>query len=128
MRLQKLRLEKYLHFKVKQSREKFLNNHKKLNSKFVFLDVPLLFEKKLTNMCDYIVLLTAPEEVRMRRALNRKGMNKTVLEKIIKSQIKDNIKKKKSDFIINTTYKKNLLSKKIFGVPTPTENRFEKVT
>ena len=45
-------------------------------------------------------------KTRKRRAIKRKGMQKTTLEKIIKSQLGDRIKKKKADFVINTLAKK----------------------
>jgi len=99
------KLEKHIHIEVKKSRDRFLKKHKK--SKIVLLDIPLLFENKLEKICDYTILFVAPLKIRRQRALRRKGMNKTVLEKIIKSQLEDRIKKRRADFIINTATKKN---------------------
>ena len=99
------KLEKYIHKEVKKSRDRFIKKHKK--SKIVLLDIPLLFENKLEKICDYTILFFAPLKIRKLRALRRKGMNKIILEKIIKSQLRDTIKKRKADFIISTSIKKN---------------------
>ena len=101
----KRKLEKYIHKEVKKSRDRFLKKNKK--SKIVLLDIPLLFENKLEKICDHTILLFAPLKIRKKRALQRRGMNKTILEKIVKSQLGDTIKKRKADFIVNTSTKKN---------------------
>ena len=101
-------LEKYLHTETKKSRNIFLKKHKKERTKIVFLDIPLLFENKLEKICNYTILLYAPLKTRKLRAIKRRGMKKTALERIIKRQLGDRIKKKKADFIINTSAKKSL--------------------
>ena len=96
-------LEKYLHAETKKSRNVFLKKHRKKRTKIVFLDIPLLFENKLEKICNYTILFYAPLKTRKQRAITRKGMQRKILEKIIKSQLGDKIKKKKADFIINTS-------------------------
>jgi dephospho-CoA kinase len=112
----KKQLEDRLHLEVKKSRERFLKKQERAKANIVFLDIPLLFEKKLNHICDYVVLLTAPLSIRKKRALKRKGMSVEILNKILKTQLVDGIKKKKANFIINTSGKKSLLSKKIFDI------------
>jgi len=112
----KKQLEDHLHLEVKKSRERFLKKQERAKANIVFLDIPLLFEKKLNHICDYVVLLTAPISIRKKRALKRKGMSVEILNKILKTQLVDGIKKKKANFIINTSGKKSLLSKKIFDI------------
>tara|TARA_B100001964_G_scaffold237763_1_gene301903 strand:- start:450 stop:1046 length:597 start_codon:yes stop_codon:yes gene_type:complete len=109
-------LEKYLHAETKKSRNVFLKKHRKKRTKVVFLDIPLLFENKLEKICNYTILLYAPLKIRKRRAIKRKGMQKTTLERIIKSQLSDRIKKKKADFIINTSARKELCFNKILKI------------
>ena len=100
-------LEKYLHAEVKKSRNIFLKKHKQKKTKIVFLDIPLLFENKLEKICNYTILLYAPLQIRKQRAMQRSGMQKTILEKIIKGQLSDKIKKRKADFIIDTSESKS---------------------
>ena len=106
-------LEKYLHAKVKKSRDIFLKKNRQKKTQIVFLDIPLLFENKLEKICNYTILFYAPLKIRKQRAIRRKGMQKRILVKIIKSQLSDKIKKKKADFIINTSASKNRCFNKI---------------
>ena len=106
-------LEKYLHAKVKKSRDIFLKKNRQKKTQIVFLDIPLLFENKLEKICNYTILFYAPLKIRKQRAIRRKGMQKKILVKIIKSQLSDKIKKKKADFIINTSASKDWCFNKI---------------
>ena len=106
-------LEKYLHAKVKKSRDIFLKKNRQKKTQIVFLDIPLLFENKLEKICNYTILFYAPLKIRKQRAIRRKGMQKRILVKIIQSQLSDKIKKKKADFIINTSASKDWCFNKI---------------
>lgn len=99
--LKKKKLEKFLHNEVKKKRDIFLNKNKK--KQIVFLDIPLLFENKLSKNCNFICSTHSPVNVREKRALKRPGMNKKTFKLIIKSQIKESLRKKKSDYLINTS-------------------------
>ena len=103
----KRKLEKFIHDKVKKSRNLFLNKHKSKKTKIVILDIPLLFEAKLQVVCDYVFLLYLPKKKKIKRAIIRKGMKKDILLKIIKSQKSDAYKKKKADYVINTSKPKH---------------------
>ena len=94
-------LENFIHNKVKKNRDLFIKKNKK--EEIVFLDIPLLFENKLEKICDFVCCAISPLKKRKARAINRVGMNKKLLRQILKSQTKDTIRKKKSDFIINTS-------------------------
>ena len=109
-------LEAYLHNTVEKSRNKFLKTHKRRKTKLVFLDIPLLFEKRLNKICDYTILLYAPLNIRKRRAMQRQGMEKKILNKIIKTQMSDGVKKKRANFIINTSTTKKQTFKKILSI------------
>ena len=100
-------LEKYLHAEVKKSRSVFLKKNKQKKTKIVFLEIPLLFEKKLEKICDYSIVFYAPLKTRKERAIKRKGMNKKILDKIIKAQLTDKTKRAKSDFVVNTSMSRN---------------------
>ena len=106
-------LERYLHAKVKKSRDVFLKKNRQKKTQIVFLDIPLLFENKLEKICNYTILFYAPLKIRKQRAIRRRGMQKKILVKIINSQLSDKIKKKKADFIINTSASKDRCFNKI---------------
>ena len=75
----KKKLEKFIHTEVRKSRNKFLSEHKKKKTKLVFLDIPLLFESRLHNICDCVILLYLPKKFRIQRAMKRKGMKRKIL-------------------------------------------------
>ncbi len=106
-KVKKKKLEKFIHKEVKKSRNLFIKKNKNKKNKIIFFDIPLLFEAKLTQICHYIILLYAPKKTKIERALKRKTINKKVVTKILKNQIDDKVKKKKSDYIINTSKPKN---------------------
>ena len=102
-KIKKKKLEKFIHKEVRISRNLFIKKHKNKKNKIIFFDIPLLFESKLTHICHYIILLCAPKKTKIERALKRKNIDKKVIIKILKNQIDDKIKKKKSHYIINTS-------------------------
>ena len=106
-KVKKKKLEQFIHTEVRKSRSLFIKKYKNKKNKIIFFDIPLLFEAKLTQICHYIILLYAPKKTKIERALKRKTINKKVITKILKNQIDDKVKKKKSDYIINTSKPKN---------------------
>ena len=109
-------LEKYLHAEAKKSRNFFLKKNRQKKTHIVFLDIPLLFENILEKICNYTILFYAPLKTRKQRGIRRKGMQKTILEKIIKIQLSDKNKKRKADFLINTSTNKSNCFKKILKI------------
>jgi dephospho-CoA kinase len=99
----RIKLEKYLHSRVKKSRDVFIRINKKKKRKIVFLDIPLLFENKLESLCDVICSTIAPLNLRENRALQRPGMKKKIFKQIVKNQVADKYRKKKSDYLIDTS-------------------------
>jgi dephospho-CoA kinase len=70
------------------------------------LDVPLLFETKLHNICDFIFLANAKNEIQMSRVLKRKNMTHEKFDLIKKNQLSNGERKKLSTniFIVSTNY------------------------
>ena len=62
------------------------------------------------------VIISATVKTRKKRAIRRKGMQKKTLEKIIKTQLSDKIKKKKADFAVNTSVDKNQCFNEFFKI------------
>ena len=116
-------LEKYLHAKVKKSRDVFLKKHKQKKTKIIFLDIPLLFENKLERICDFTILFYAPLTIRKKRAIRRKSMQKKIFEKIIKIQLSDKIKKKKADFVVDTSVYKSRCFSEVLKIIESIKNK-----
>ncbi len=103
------KIEYFLHKYVARQRKKFIKQTNK--EKIIFLDIPLLFEKKLQKECDFICSTVASLKIREKRALQRRGMSKKLFKLIIKTQVKNKERMLNSNFIINTegTRKKTYL-------------------
>ena len=95
------KLENYIHPLVKIERDNFIKQERNKKSKFVVIEVPLLFEKNLDLEFDKVILIHVSEDIQEKRALSRKNMNKEKYLAIKANQIPDNEKIKRSDFIID---------------------------
>jgi len=111
-------LEKFIHNKVRRSREQFIKKHKKKKTKILILDIPLLFEARLSHICDYVILLYVSKKTKIQRAISRGGITKQTILQILKHQLGDPYKKKKADFIINTSKPKKHSFKMILDAIT----------
>ena len=116
-------LESYIHTEVKKARNVFLKKHKQKKTKIVFLDIPLLFENKLEKICDSTILFYAPLKTRKKRAIRRGGMQKKTLEKIIKIQLSDKVKKKKADFLVDTSINKSQCFNEVLKIIKSIKNK-----
>jgi len=79
--------------------------------KIVFVEAALIFEAKMEEIFDYIVLITADEETRKSR-LKEKGINEEEFEKRKLNQIPDEKKRRKSDFIFENNGSEEELKQK----------------
>lgn len=97
-------LESIIHPLVAKARDQFIENAKAEGAWLVVLDVPLLFETGGEKHCDHVVVVTADQSEQRRRVLSRENMSAEKFEKILASQIPDSEKRKRADFIIDTSH------------------------
>tara|TARA_B100000886_G_scaffold234538_1_gene164020 strand:+ start:1648 stop:2259 length:612 start_codon:yes stop_codon:yes gene_type:complete len=106
------KLEQLVHPKVWESKEKFFE--KNCNEQAVFLDIPLLFEKKLQSKFDFIIRTRVSEEVQKKRVLKRENMTNDKFNNIRKAQISfSGVKKKCISLDINTQEDIKIIKKKV---------------
>jgi dephospho-CoA kinase len=67
----------------------------------VFMDIPLLFESKLTFMVDKTLLIYVDEQVQLKRLMNRNGLSETEALARINSQMPLADKKALADAVID---------------------------
>lgn len=67
-----------------------------------FMESAVLFEGNLEFLVDKIILVTASEDIRIQRVINRDGISKEQVIVRIKNQIPDAVKAMKSDLVIDT--------------------------
>ena len=101
------KLENLIHPKLASKRKKILRSGKINNKKSIVFEVPLLYEKKISNEFDFIVVTRCCKQLQKKRALKRKDMSEKKYHFIINNQINNNIKYKQSKHIIDTGIGKN---------------------
>jgi dephospho-CoA kinase len=97
------KLEKIVHPLVRDEENRFRRQAESDGAKLVILDIPLLFETGAENRVDKILVVTAPEKVQRERVLARAGMTAEKLEAILSRQVPDAEKRKRADFVIDTS-------------------------
>jgi dephospho-CoA kinase len=73
------------------------------NAEFVVLDIPLLLETGGETNVDTVVVVSATQELQRERVLAREGMTKPKLEAILAAQMPDAEKRRRADFVIDTS-------------------------
>lgn len=79
---------------------------------FVIKESAVLFENNLNKSCDLVILVTAPEEVRINRVMERDKVSFNNVKSIINNQMKDSDKIPLSDYVI-TNINKDLVKKEV---------------
>ena len=82
---------------------------KNATEKLIFLELPLLFEAKLMDLCDTIVCVYVSKETQMQRLMKRDQISYAYAMQKIESQLSLDEKRQQSDYCIlaedwNTTY------------------------
>ena len=84
--------------------EAFLQKLNEFSEKrFVIYDVPLLFERGLDPLVDYIVLAYTDKEKQIQRVMVRDNIARELALKIIEAQMSLDDKKKLSDYIVDNS-------------------------
>lgn len=83
---------------IKEISEEIKKYH--ISENIIFVEAALIFEAKMEELFDYILLVTADDEIRIERVSSRDKVSKDEIAKRIENQIPEKIKKSQSDFII----------------------------
>lgn len=67
----------------------------------ILFDAPVLFESNSDIMCDAVVSVTAPREIRLQRLIKRDGLTEKQLKSRMSAQHDDGFYSSKSDFVID---------------------------
>ena len=111
-----LKLEKIIHPRLHHIRSRIIKTNqinRNTNRNIIVFEVPLLFEKKLQNNFDLVILLKCQKYLQIKRVLKRENMNKEKFENINKKFIPERKKIILSDYVINSGIGKNYTISKI---------------
>ena len=87
-----------IHPLVRDAYDSFADQHQ---GTLVFNEAAILFETGAYKTFDRMVLVTAPEEMRMERVMRRDNVNADAVKARMSKQWKDDRKKPLADFVIN---------------------------
>ncbi|MDE6241104.1 MAG: dephospho-CoA kinase [Anaeroplasmataceae bacterium] len=82
--------------------EEMKNLIQKSEENLIFLDIPLLFEAKLSYLCDTIVCVYVDKETQIERLMRRDGISREYALSKISSQMSLEEKRNQSDFVIES--------------------------
>ncbi len=96
-------LEAIVHPRVREAEGEFLQQEWARGAKMAVLEIPLLFETNAEKLVDVVVVVSAPEDIQKARVLARPGMSDAKLAKLLQRQMLDEEKRKRADFVVDTS-------------------------
>jgi dephospho-CoA kinase len=93
-------LERIVHPAVYARRAELAAEAEARGDRVLVSDIPLLFESGAAEAFDVVILVDAPEAVRLRRLVDRRGLGDAEARALIRAQMPASEKRARSDFVI----------------------------
>jgi dephospho-CoA kinase len=94
-------LNAMVHPEVERMRAALVEQARLRGDRVVVCDIPLLFERKMTEGFDRIVLVDAPRPVRLERLVRDRGLREAEAMAMIAAQMPAELKRARADFVID---------------------------
>ena len=94
-------LNALVHPEVERMRAGLVELARERGDRLVVCDIPLLFERRMTDNFDRIVLVDAPRPVRLERLVRERGLRETEAMDMIVSQMPAELKRARADYVID---------------------------
>ena len=108
-------LENIIYPQLFKRQRVFVQAMRKKKAEFVFVEVPLLYEKNSEGLYDLVIVTHAPKKIMASRAAKRK-LDLKRFNEILKTQLKSSIKKAKADYVVNTNKPKAKLKEDLKNI------------
>lgn len=108
-------LNSITHPHIRRRMKDQMNELESKNNKVIVLDIPLLFEAKMEDLVDIILVVFAKEEIQTKRITERDNCTQEEAMRIIKAQISQQDKISKSDYTIDNSGTIEELKEKLNG-------------
>lgn len=99
--LQLEELNRIIHPEVLRMRDRLVAEARTRGDRVVVCDIPLLFERRLTEEFDRIVLVDAPRDMRLERLVRDRGLRETEAMDMIVAQMPAELKRARADYVID---------------------------
>ena len=106
-------LNDLVHPEVERLRKARVAEAKTRGDRMVVCDIPLLFEKKMADRFDKIVLVDAPRPLRLERMVQERGLRETEAMDMIAAQMPAELKRARADFVIDNGGTLSELTRKV---------------
>ena len=94
-------LNAIVHPEVARLRDNLIAEARERRDRVVVCDIPLLFERHLTDEFDRIVLVDAPRPLRLERLVRDRALNETEAMEMIAAQMPAELKRARADLVID---------------------------
>ncbi|MEX2178613.1 MAG: dephospho-CoA kinase [Gemmatimonadaceae bacterium] len=109
-------LNDIVHPEVERLRRLRIEDARVRGDRIVVCDIPLLFEKKMADRFDRLVLVDAPRPVRMERLVIDRGLRETEAMDMIASQMPSDLKRARADFVLENHGTLTSLEEQVTGL------------
>ncbi|HVX38670.1 MAG TPA: dephospho-CoA kinase [Gemmatimonadaceae bacterium] len=93
-------LNEIVHPEVERLRARLVEQARQRGDRVVICDIPLLFERHMTEGFDRVILVDAPRPVRLERLVGDRGLHETEAMDMIAAQMPAELKRARADFVI----------------------------
>jgi dephospho-CoA kinase len=93
-------LNQIVHPEVERLRARLIDQAKRRGDRVVVCDIPLLFERHMTDRFDRILLVDAHRAIRLERLVKERGLRETEAMEMIAAQMPAELKRARADFIV----------------------------
>jgi dephospho-CoA kinase len=94
-------LNEIVHPEVERLRQERIEDARTRGDRIVVCDIPLLFEKKMVDRFDRIVLVDSPRPLRLERLVQDRDLRETEAMDMIAAQMPAELKRARADFVID---------------------------
>jgi dephospho-CoA kinase len=94
-------LNDIVHPEVERLREQRIAEARARGDRIVVCDIPLLFEKKMADRFERILLVDAPRPLRLERLVSDRALRETEAMDMIAAQMPAELKRARADFVID---------------------------
>ncbi|MDE3152859.1 MAG: dephospho-CoA kinase [Gemmatimonadota bacterium] len=94
-------LNRIVHPAVEQRRKAAVAEARARGDRIVVCDIPLLFEKKMVDEFDMVVLVDAPRPLRLERVVGERGVPASEAMAMIAAQMPSELKRARADLVIH---------------------------
>jgi dephospho-CoA kinase len=96
-------LNEIVHPEIARLRDELVERAKERGDRIVVCDIPLLFEGRLTEEFDRIILVDAPRSLRLERLVKERGLQETEAMEMIAVQMPAELKRARADYVIDNS-------------------------